>query len=155
MERVRPRTTSWCINSRGLARWNPGSDAHRRAGARTGAVDVLGRDRLAIARRTNGPIDLPAGEATISVGTGEGSDRSDLPCRPLPRRGLSQLYEANVPLETTATARLLPVTYHEVIDEGRRRIDRRLEFDFPRHEVRIASGGTTISLPLGLEARDP
>ena len=106
-------------------------------------------------RWTNGPIDLPAGEASISVGTGDGSESFRFAVQATTASWVSSFYEATVALETTATARLLPVAYHEVIDEGRRRIDRRLEFDFPRHEVRIASGGTTISLPLGLEARDP
>lgn len=106
-------------------------------------------------RWTNGPIDLPAADASISVAAGQSSEpfRFLVEARTAP--WVSRFYEANVSLETTATARLLPIAYHEVIDEGRRRIDRRLEFDFAAHEVRIASGGATISLPLGLEARDP
>jgi hypothetical protein len=68
---------------------------------------------------------------------------------------VSRFYEANVTLETTADARLLPVAYREIIDEGRRRIERQLQFDFAKREVRIASGGTSIALPLGTEARDP
>lgn len=106
-------------------------------------------------RWTSGPIDLPAGEASITVAPTQapGAFRFAVQAKTAP--WVSRFYEANVSLETTATARLLPVAYHEIIDEGRRLLDRRLEFDFARHEVRIASGGTTISLPLGAEARDP
>jgi len=106
-------------------------------------------------RWTSGPIDLPAGEASISVEPVRGPEAFRFAVRATTAPWVSRFYEAVVSLETTATARLLPLAHHEVIDEGRRRIDRQLEFDFDRHEVRIASGGTTISLPLGAEARDP
>jgi hypothetical protein len=106
-------------------------------------------------RWTNGPIDLPAGDATISVAPGQDAAGSRFLVQAKTAPWVSQIYEAQVSLETVANARLLPLVYHEVIDEGRRRIERQLEFDFARHEVRIASGGTTIGLPLGAEARDP
>jgi Protein of unknown function (DUF3108) len=116
---------------------------------------VAGESASYQVRWTNGPLDLPAGEASISVAAPQGAEAFRFVVEAKTAPWVSRFYEALVSLETTANPRLLPLGYHEIIDEGKRRIDRRLEFDFARHEVRIASGGTTISLPLGAEARDP
>ena len=43
----------------------------------------------------------------------------------------------------------------ETISDGKRRIDRQLEFNFVRREVRMTNGGASITLPLGADARDP
>jgi hypothetical protein len=106
-------------------------------------------------RWTSGPLDVAAGQATISVappGAGAGYlFRVDASTAPW----MSRFYEAIVRLESVTGPGLLPLTYTEAIDEGTRGIERQLTFDQERHEVRIESGGTSIVLPLGLGARDP
>ena len=106
-------------------------------------------------RWTSGPLDVAAGQATISVvppHAGEGYlFRVDASTAPW----MSRFYEAIVKLESATTASLLPLAYREVIDEGTRGIERQLTFDPERHEVRIVSGGTSIVLPVGIGARDP
>lgn len=106
-------------------------------------------------RWTSGPLDVPAGQATISVvppqGGADFSFRVDASTAPW----LSRFYQAIVRLESTAGVTLLPLTYSEMIDEGTRRLERQLTFDNARHEVRIVSGGTSIVLPLRNGARDP
>ena len=114
-----------------------------------------GESATYLVRWTSGPVDLPAGEASISVAPSQGPEAYRLVVSAKTAPWVSRFYEANATLETAADARLLPLAYRESIDEGKRRIERHLEFDFVRHEVRIASGGTSISLPLGAEARDP
>jgi hypothetical protein len=106
-------------------------------------------------RWTSGPLDVAAGQATISVvppHAGEGYlFRVDASTAPW----MSRFYEAIVRLESATTASLLPLAYREVIDEGTRGLERQLTFDPERHEVRIVSGGTSIVLPVGIGARDP
>ena len=106
-------------------------------------------------RWTSGPLDVAAGQATISVvppHAGEGYlFRVDASTAPW----MSRFYEAIVRLESATTASLLPLAYREVIDEGTRGIERQLTFDPERHEVRIVSGGTSIVLPVAIGARDP
>ena len=106
-------------------------------------------------RWVGGPLDIPAGEATISVAPPRGAERFRFVVLATTAPWVSRFYEVAATLETTATARLLPLVYREAIDEGKRRIDRQVTFESTRREVRIASGGTSITLPLGAETRDP
>ena len=106
-------------------------------------------------RWTSGPLDVPAGEATISVGQPQGPESFRFTVSATTAPWVSRFYEVQARLESTTNDRLLPLAYHEVIAEGRRRTDRQVAFDFPRHEVRITSGGASIALPLGADARDP
>jgi hypothetical protein len=101
-----------------------------------------------------GPLNLPAGEATISVEPPRASETFRFVVSAATAPWVSRFYKVTATLETTATDRLLPLEYRETIDEGTRRIDRQVAFDSVRREVRITSGGTSITLPLGAESRD-
>ena len=104
---------------------------------------------------TGGPINLPAGEATIAVAPPNGGESFRFVVSAKTAPWVSRFYEVDARLETTASDRLLPIAHVESIREGKRQIDRRLEFDFARHEVRMTNGGASITLPLGADARDP
>jgi hypothetical protein len=102
-----------------------------------------------------GPLNLPAGDATIAVAPPRASESFRFVVSAGTAPWVSRFYKVTATLETTATDRLLPLEYRETIDEGTRRIDRHVDFDSARREVRITSGGTSITLPLGAESRDP
>ena len=104
---------------------------------------------------TSGPVGLSAGDATIAVAPAQGSERYRFSVTAKTAPWMARFYDADVMLETTANERLLPLGHHETISEGRRRTDRQLTFDNDRHEVKVLSGGTSITLPLAKEARDP
>jgi hypothetical protein len=106
-------------------------------------------------RWTSGPMNVPAGEATIAVAPTHGAESFRFVVTAKTAPWVSRFYEADASLETTAGDRLLPITHVESISEGKRRIDRQLEFQFDRHEVRMTNGGAAITLPLGADARDP
>jgi hypothetical protein len=102
-----------------------------------------------------GPMRLPAGEASIAVVPPESRERYHFVVSAKTAPWVSRFYEADATIASTADVRLLPLTYREAIIDGKRRIDRQLTFDADRREVRIASGGTSITLPTGAGARDP
>lgn len=104
---------------------------------------------------TNGPVRLPAGDATIGVVAPQGAERYRFAVTARTAPWVSRFYEADATLEATANPRLLPLTYRESILDGKRRLERRVTFEAARREVRIASGGTSITLPVGPDARDP
>ena len=142
-------------------RWSPEIEAKVRATVDMSPADpgpipfTAGETAAYRLRWTNGPLDLAAGNATISVvppqaGAGY-AFRVDASTAPW----MSRFYQAIVRLESTTSASLLPLAYSEMIDEGTRGIERHLTFAPERHEVRIASGGTSIVLPVGIGARDP
>ena len=106
-------------------------------------------------RWTSGPMSVSAGDATITIAQPLGSERYRFVVSAKTAPWMARFYEADVLLETTATERFLPLTYHETIVDGKRRTERQLTFDGPRREMKIVSGGTSITLPLGREARDP
>ena len=105
-------------------------------------------------RWTSGPLELSAGEATISVLPPQPDAAYTFRVDAQTAPWMSRFYEAIVRLESTTSAALVPLTYSEVIDEGTKRIERQLTFDPEGRQVRIVSGGTTIVLPVGLGARD-
>lgn len=105
-------------------------------------------------RWTSGPLDVAAGEATISVLPPQPDAAFTFRVDASTAPWMSRFYEAIVRLESTTTDGLLPLTYSEAIDEGTKRIERTLTFDPERHEVRVDSGGTSILLPVGTGARD-
>ena len=104
---------------------------------------------------TNGPVSLPAGEATIAVVAPQEAERFRFVVSAKTAPWVSRFYDADALLESAANQRLLPLTYREAITEGKRRINRQLSFDSVRREVRIVAGSTSITLPLSREARDP
>ncbi len=104
---------------------------------------------------TSGPVNLSAGGATIEVvqpQTGE-PFRFVLTARTAP--WASRFFQTDALLETTASDRLLPVRHREVLNDGKRRTERELVFDFSRHTVQMTNAGASISLPLESDARDP
>jgi hypothetical protein len=104
---------------------------------------------------TNGPVSLPAGDATIAVVAPQGTERHRFVVSAKTAPWVSRFYHADARLESTANQRLLPLTYAEAITEGKREIDRQLSFDPDRREVRIVNGSTSITLPFSRAARDP
>ena len=106
-------------------------------------------------RWTSGPLDVPAGQATIAVLPPQGSESFRFVVSASTAPWVSRFFETDAVLEATSNHQLLPLTYREAISEGTRRIVRQLAFDAARHEVRITSGGTSITLPLNTDARDP
>lgn len=141
--------------------WSPAIESTMTAG--TGPLPpepgppsfAVGESATYRVRWTSGPMNLPAGEATIAVAPPHGGEsfRFVVTARTAP--WVSRFYEADAMLETTASERLLPLTHVETISDGKRRIDRQLEFNFVRREVRMTNGGASITLPLGADARDP
>lgn len=106
-------------------------------------------------RWTSGPMSISAGDATIAIAPTQGAERYRFVVAAKTAPWMARFYEADVRLETTASERFLPLTYHETIVDGKRRTERQLTFDGARREMKIFSGGTSITLPLGPEARDP
>jgi hypothetical protein len=106
-------------------------------------------------RWTSGPMNIPAGDATIAVASPQGNESYRLLVSATTAPWMARFYQADVALETKASSRLLPLTYHETINDGKRLIERHATFDAGRHEMHLTSGGTSITLPLGAESRDP
>jgi hypothetical protein len=106
-------------------------------------------------RWTSGPMGVAAGEATVSVAPGPAGEGFRFLVSAKSAPWVSRFLELDASLETTATVRLLPEAHSEHIREGRKIVDRKLEFDFARRQVRMTTGGPAIALPLAAEARDP
>ena len=106
-------------------------------------------------RWTSGPMNISAGDATISIAPPHGPERYRFVVSANTAPWMARFYEADVRLETTASERFLPLTYHETISDGKRTTERQLTFDGARREMKIVSGGTSIAMPMGREARDP
>ena len=106
-------------------------------------------------RWTSGPMSVPAGTASIGVLPAQGDDGYEFQVRARTEPWMSRFYEADVLIETIASGGLLPSSHRETIDDGKRRIVRQAAFDNGRHEMRLTSGGTTMTLPLDPAARDP
>jgi hypothetical protein len=142
-------------------RWSPEIESNVRAVTDVPPVDpgpapfVAGESATYRVRWTSGPVDLPAATATIGVDAPEDQQTYRFNVLATTAPWVSRFYEAVVTLEATANNRLLPLAYREIIDEGTRRIDRQLAFEPERHDVRITSGGTSITLPVAVDARDP
>ena len=68
---------------------------------------------------------------------------------------VSSFYTANVRLETTATDRIVPLQHRQTVAEDRRTVERQIEYDADRRQIRMTTGGATIALPLTRDARDP
>lgn len=106
-------------------------------------------------RWTSGPVNVPAGEAVISVQSPGQDDHYRFVVTARTATWMSRFYKADVLLETLTSDRLTPVTHSETITAGGRHIERNMTFDYPRGELQLTSGGSTIALPLGAGARDP
>ena len=141
--------------------WSPAADTTFMA--TTGVVPpepgpppfVVGESATYRVRWTSGPMSVPAGAATIAVLPPQGDESYRFQLLARTEHWMSRFYEADVVIETTASGGLLPLSYREAITDGKRRIERQSAFDVGRHEMRLTSGGTTMTLPLEAAARDP
>ena len=106
-------------------------------------------------RWTSGPVNLPAGEATVAVEPPVAREAFRFVVSAVTASWVTSFYDARARLETTTSDRLLPLAHRETIAEGRRTTDRHIEFDADRRELRMTTGGAAITLPLARGARDP
>ena len=99
-----------------------------------------------------GPLDLPAGSATLSVLEGrEGADRWVFETRAATADWVSTFFQARDRFVTVTDAVLLPTEHRREIREGRRRVDRRYVYDREARTVQTDQ----MTLPLGdAAARD-
>ena len=141
--------------------WSPEIEAKLREASAPPPADpgpvpfAVGESATYTVRWTSGPVGIPAGEATIAVVPPPEAASFRFAVTAKTASWVSRFYEVDAALEATTDARLLPLAYREAIDEGGRRIDRRVAFDGSRREVRVDSGGTSITLPIDAGARDP
>ena len=141
--------------------WSPATDA--RLAATTGVIPpdpgpppfVTGESATYRVRWTSGPMRVPAGTATIAVLPPQGQESYRFQVLAKTEPWMSRFYEADVLMEATVDGGLLPFSYREAITDGKRRIERQAAFDTGRHEMRLTSGGASITLPLDAFARDP
>ena len=141
--------------------WSPAIDA--KFTASTGLVPpdpgpppfLVGESATYRIRWTSGPMSVPAADATIAVLPPQNGEAYRFQVLAKTEPWMSRFYEADVRLETGGGERLLPFSHHELITDGKRRIERQTTFDASRHEMRMTSGGTTLTLPLEAAARDP
>ena len=141
--------------------WSPATDA--KFASATGVVPpdpgpppfVTGESATYRVHWTSGPMRVPAATVTIAVQPPQGSERYRFQVTAKTEPWMSRFYEADVLIETTASDGLLPYSYREAIKDGKRRIERQTAFDADRHEMRLTSGGTSMTLPLAAAARDP
>jgi hypothetical protein len=109
-----------------------------------------------------GPVNLPAGRATVSVTEGQpDGPRWQFETRAETANWVSTFFEAQDRFTTTTDAALLPIEHARAIREGRRALDRTYVYDRDARHVRIgasreaALGAEALVLPLGSEyARD-
>ncbi len=118
-------------------------------------VFAVGEAATYSVRWTSGPMNVPAGEMTIGVESPRGGESFRFVASAKTAPWVARFFEADARLETTASGRLLPIEHVEVITEGRRRVDRQLAFDAAGRLVRMTNGGTSVTLPLATDARDP
>ncbi len=118
-------------------------------------VFAIGESATYSVRWTSGPMNVPAGEMTIAVEPPRGVESFRFVASARTAPWVARFFEADARLETTASARLLPIEHVEAIIEGQRRVDRQLVFDFANRQVRMTNGGASVTLPLAADARDP
>jgi Protein of unknown function (DUF3108) len=116
---------------------------------------ALGESATYQLRWLGGPMNLPAGDATVSVAAPERGEAFRFVVSGASAGWVSSFYETRAQLETATTARLLPLRHHATIAEGRRSTERDLAFDHEGREVRMTTGGAAVTLPLARGARDP
>jgi len=104
---------------------------------------------------TSGPMNLPAGEATIAVVPPHGREAFRFEASAVTASWVSRFFQADAKLETTANDRLLPIVHREIVADGQRRIERDFAFDPAHRQVTMTTGGASIALSLAKDARDP
>jgi hypothetical protein len=106
-------------------------------------------------RWTSGPLAAQAGQATISVAPPKAAEAFRFAVAATTAAWVSQFYQVDAKLETTASSRLLPLEHLETIVESGRHIDRRHQYDGTSGQVHLTTGGAAVTLPLAMDARDP
>ncbi len=116
----------------------------------------------------NGPLDLTAGQITLSVVAPEAKDRGasgeppawvfEVAVETAP--WVSRFFEARDRFRTAADAQLKPLLHRRELREGRRAVDRAYAYDHPGRKVgsgdspAAARDVSALSLPLSVGARD-
>jgi hypothetical protein len=96
-----------------------------------------------------GPLDVPAGTATMIVIDGEaGSARWEFETRARTADWVSTFFQANDRFITVTDGELLPIEHTREIREGRRNVDRRYKYDRESNLIQT----DTMALPLGAPA---
>lgn len=116
---------------------------------------VVGESATYHVRWTSGPMRISAGDATIAIAPPQGTERYRFVVSAKTAPWMASFFDTDVHLETAASERFLPLTYHERISDGKRRTERLLTFDAAKRQMKVVSGGTTVTMPFGREARDP
>lgn len=109
-----------------------------------------------------GPVNLPAGTATLRVvDGGQGNPRWQFEVRAETASWVSRFFQARDQFVTTADEDLLPMEHVRAIREGRRQFDRAYVYDRTARHIRVgdtraaAMAADALTLPLGsLAARD-
>jgi hypothetical protein len=106
-----------------------------------------------------GPVNLPAGTATLTIREGErGGDHWRFEARAVTANWVAGFFRANDVLITTADRDLLPLVHTREIREGRRELDRTFIYDRNARNIRVgdsldaARAADALTLPLGAEA---
>lgn len=100
----------------------------------------------------SGPMNVPAGTATIGVAVGEpGGRRWEFETRAETASWVSTFFQARDRFITIADAELLPLEHRREIREGRRQVDRTYRYD--RTAGTVQTGEMTLPLGAG-SARD-
>ena len=104
---------------------------------------------------TSGPLALRAGQVVLSVEPGADGARYELHASGTTAPWVSQFFEADDRFVSAVDERLRPVVHEQHLREGRRRVDRRMVFDWVRHLVHVHQGDGEIPFPVPRDARDP
>jgi len=97
---------------------------------------------------------VPAGEARITVEAQPGAEGFRFVATAATADWVARFFEARDRFETTATRELLPLVHARQLREGRRALDRRLEYDHERSIVRLGGGGTDLTFRVPAATRD-
>ena len=103
-----------------------------------------------------GPLDLPAGTATLTVG----APAYTFSATAETAEWVSRFFEARDTYTTSADASLVPRIHERHLRQGRRAVDRAFVYDEVSHGVRVgatpaeAAASTAMRLPLASGARD-
>jgi hypothetical protein len=96
-----------------------------------------------------GPMNVPAGTATLSVAEGsDGADRWRFEIRAETANWVARFFQARDRFVTIADPDLLPLEHHREIREGRRQVDRRYRYDRATRTIQTGE----MTLPLGADA---
>ncbi|MSO82560.1 MAG: DUF3108 domain-containing protein, partial [Acidobacteria bacterium] len=155
--------------------WTPESDAALHDDVATTEPPLPGVPPFKVGERAaydvqwlNGPLDLTAGQITLSVVAAEARDLGVAGEPPAwvfevgvdTAPWVSRFFEAHDRFRTAADAQLRPLLHQRALREGRRAVDRAYSYDHPGRRVSsgdspaAARGPDALALPLPPGARD-